>query len=330
MQTLFLLCGFVARPAFHRRGAWSFLGDRARRILVPLVLAWLVMYPAGVFLWLLGASVHGNLVKVGIPPEYVDLPLWKLWIGFFVNLQFVKAFNLVHLWFLHQLLVLYVVVLALRAVWCRVLARRPAWQSWVDRAFAALCATSFFSVVLAIPTFLVLHMMVRPWKGLVVDTPAYSLIPYLPTTLLYGLFFVVGWMLQRQPELLERFGRNCWKYLLLGVLLVAPARLVGEGSPHLRSVHLGLYAAMMWSFAIGFLGLFVRYRRTPSATWRYLADASYWIYVVHWPLVILLQIWLCDVPIHWFLKFVIINVAVFPPMLLGYHYLMRPRQGAPR
>jgi peptidoglycan/LPS O-acetylase OafA/YrhL len=105
MELFFLIAGFVGRPLYHRRGAREFVRDRTGRILVPLVLGWLVMYPLGVFLWLLGAAVSGHLAKLGIPPEFSHLPLWQLWLGFFLHMEFLKAFNLTHLWFLHQLLV---------------------------------------------------------------------------------------------------------------------------------------------------------------------------------------------------------------------------------
>ena len=33
----------------------------------------------------------------------------------------------------------------------------------------------------------------------------------------------------------------------------------------------------------GLIGLFLRYMGKPSPRWRYMADASYWIYIVHGP-----------------------------------------------
>src|SRR5262249_42957440 len=79
MELFFLLAGFVTPLMLQRRGIGGFVRDRAGRILVPLVVGWIVMYPAGVYLWLLGAHVDGNVAKLGIPEAYLHLPLWQLW-----------------------------------------------------------------------------------------------------------------------------------------------------------------------------------------------------------------------------------------------------------
>ena len=56
---------------------------------------------------------------------------------------------------------------------------------------------------------------------------------------------------------------------------------------------------MMWGFVLGFLGLFTRFCQRPNAWGRYLADASYWIYLVHLPVVIALQIMVARWALPW-------------------------------
>ena len=41
-----------------------------------------------------------------------------------------------------------------------------------------------------------------------VDTPRQSLLPHLPTTLLFSLQFSLGWLLHRRPELLTEGRMN--------------------------------------------------------------------------------------------------------------------------
>ena len=81
---------------------------------------------------------------------------------------------------------------------------------------------------------------------------------------------------------------------------------------------------MMWSFILGILGLSVRCRRQESPRWRYLADSAYWVYIAHLPLVVWLQVWMADWPLHWTIKFPLINLIALPPIYLIYHYLVRP------
>ena len=52
----------------------------------------------------------------------------------------------------------------------------------------------------------------------------------------------------------------------------------------------------MWLLTYGLFGLFLRYMSHPSPRWRYMADASYWIYIVHVPFVMLLPLLFANVP----------------------------------
>jgi len=84
-----------------------------------------------------------------------------------------------------------------------------------------------------------------------------------------------------------------------------------------------LYAVMMWGFVLGFLGLFVRFCGKPSATWRYISDSSYWIYITHLPLIVWLQIVVAHWPWPWPVKYPLILVVAVPLLFLSYHYLVR-------
>ncbi len=329
MEIFFLIAGFFARLLLNRRGTGGFLRNRASRILVPLVVGWLILYPILVWLWLAGASVGGQLGRLGIPPEFAETPTWLLTVGFFARLQFLRQFDLTHLWFLHQLSVIYVLLLLIRCVWLVLPEAKRRLQRGADKVFAALCGSGWSAMVLAGLTAPML-MLMDSWG---VDTPQKSLLPHLPTTLLYGLLFGVGWLLHRQPSLLEKIALRWRGGLLLGVLLVLPT---GAGLdwldelgwlerpvPGLRLAYSALYALMMWGFVLGFLGLFVRVRRLPSQRWRYIADSSYWVYLVHLPLVVALQVLVARWPGHWTWKYPLILAVATPVLFLSYHYLVR-------
>lgn len=330
LELFFLIAGFFAHLLYHRRGQREFIRNRASRIVVPLVIGWAVLYPILVYLWLLGASVGGRLEAFGVPAELVSASPAYLAFGFFITGEFIQKFDLTHLWFLHQLLVLYGLFLVLRAVWHSWLDRKGKWLPWVDKRFAALCASRGKVVWLALVTAPMLLLM-RSWD---VDTPKGSLLPYLPTTLLFGFQFGLGWMLHRQPWLLQGLARGGGAgLLLLGTALVWPTnhgvwRLLGleltpMTFPWFRGLHALLYALMMWSFTLGFLGAFLRWRRKPSRVWRYVADSSYWIYLVHLPLVVWLQIVVAHWPLSWVVKFPLILAVSTPLLFFSYHFLVR-------
>jgi peptidoglycan/LPS O-acetylase OafA/YrhL len=282
-----------------------------------------------VLLWISGAAKSGQWEWVGIPAEAQGMSPWVLVIGFFLRGMFVEQFDLMHLWFLHQLLVIYVLVLGLRWVLLRYSGQSGELLRRWDRQFRAVWSSRGAAYWWILPTVPLL-MIMQSWG---VDTPRASLIPELAPTLLYGLFFLVGWGLHRQPELLREPTRRWGWHLLWGTALVLPTRFLGDifyesgllGAYYLeiRLFHSCLYAAMMWSFVLGWMGLFIRYFPEANRFWRYVADSSYWIYLVHLPVVVGLQIWVALWPGPWLIKFGLINLAAFPVLFLSYHYLAR-------
>ena len=56
---------------------------------------------------------------------------------------------------------------------------------------------------------------------------------------------------------------------------------------------------------------------------RYIADASYWLYLIHMPIVLVLQILVSQLAWPWWIKFPMILAIGFPIMFASYHYLVR-------
>lgn len=318
LELFFVIAGFFARFLLLRRGTAGFVQNRIQRILVPLVVGWLVVYPLLVSIWLWGASVSGRLQQFGVPPEALQLPVWKLTVGFFLTGAFVQKFDLTHLWFLHQLLVLYVLVVGIRwAVmrWDVSGAGMRRVDGWFNRMLT-WPGTFYWFLVPSIP----LLLLMNSW---VVDTPKESLLPHLPTTLLFGFCFLAGWLWHRQPALLDTIARRWLGYLAVGVLAWVGFGLA-EGK--IRWVRLSftlLYAHMMWGFVLGFLGLFTRFCQRANAWTRYVADASYWIYIVHLPLVVAFQVMIGRVALPWPVKYPCLCAVVFLLLFPSYHYLVR-------
>jgi peptidoglycan/LPS O-acetylase OafA/YrhL len=327
MEVFFLLCGFFARLVYQRRGVREFARNRFNRIFIPLGVGWMILYPILVYLWLAGAAKSGHWEPLSIPPEARGLPRWQLTIGFFVGGGVFAKFNLTHLWFLHQLLVLYLLAIPLRAAVHRWLS--PALPQRLDALFGRAVRSRWRLLLFLVPTVPVLLTM-RSWG---VDTPNSSLWPYLPTTALYFGFFVCGWLLHRQTPLLAGFVPGWRRSLLLGAVLVFATeglgawvwrhRATGTSLAWLRLLHATLYAGMMWAFVAGVLGLFVDRCPGASRIWRYLADASYWVYLAHLPTVVALQVAVGRWPVHWSLKYPLIVAVAVPVLFLSYHFLVR-------
>ena len=80
-------------------------------------------------------------------------------------------------------------------------------------------------------------------------------------------------------------------------------------------------AAWAWIYAL--LGVAARVITRPVPWIRYLADASYWMYLVHLPLLVAIAIPLADLPWPIVLKLLLTWVVATVVMLLSYDLMVR-------
>ncbi|OKO75927.1 acyltransferase family protein [Bradyrhizobium sp. AS23.2] len=319
MTTFFLMAGFFARMSFHRRGAWDFVRDRLQRIGLPLVIGWPIVFTpmALIVIWASSLANGGPTSGArGWPPALPNFPL-------------------VHLWFLYVLLELYVAMLLLRSViaW---LDASGTLRTVLDRLFAWIMRNPLATPVLAIPIGIAFSLDQRWITAMGVRTPDQSLVTNAQAWIGFGTAFGVGWLLHRQIDLLRLLERRWFPHLLLAVGLIlinfvlsgvtssAPgAPRLPLSSATLRLVSAILYAPAIWISTFAVLGLALRFMSGFSPTWRYLADASYWLYLIHTPIVMALQVAVSQLDWPGPIKFAIILVVALPPMLASYHLLVR-------
>jgi peptidoglycan/LPS O-acetylase OafA/YrhL len=146
----------------------------------------------------------------------------------------------------------------------------------------------------------------------------------------FGYFFLVGTWLGRYRSQLGRLipCSNYYLVLLIPVSLALqqlmrgqPAGGGGNGHPMLVAVSCALLA---WLSIFGYLGLFLRFCQQRRAGLRYLADASYWIYLSHLPVVMLAQVALARVPGWPVAKFLAVTGIALLLGVASYQWLVRP------
>ena len=59
------------------------------------------------------------------------------------------------------------------------------------------------------------------------------------------------------------------------------------------------YGVAIWCWSFAVIGLAMRFLSRENARVRYVADASYWIYLVHLPVVVAFQVVVGHLPLHW-------------------------------
>ena len=76
-----------------------------------------------------------------------------------------------------------------------------------------------------------------------------------------------------------------------------------------------------WIFAA--IGLFLRFFDRESHVWRYLSDASYWIYVIHLPVVTTLQVALVRLDLSCWTKFFLCSTGAILISVVSYQLVVR-------
>lgn len=285
MPTFMWLAGYFSRALLDGRGVRAFVRNRLTRIALPLVVLVVPMSIGLGLVWDWGRAVGERAEVAAHIPKLQRSEV---------------AIVLGHLWFLYYLL-----WLSLGAFVLSRLARAPARLP-----------------VLAVP-FAVTTGVLLVAGRLHTDTPM-GFVPDVSILLYMGAFFAWGWLVQGRPDELARYGRRAWHALGVAPLLLAPVVLALY---HATAPVPAIVASAAFSIVTvaGLLGLCVRYCVQPRRLVRLASDASYWCYVVHVPVVVLLQVALARVPLPGPIKYVAI-VAVTAVVSFGSHAIVQARR----
>jgi len=148
----------------------------------------------------------------------------------------------------------------------------------------------------------------------------FSILPQPHMLAYYGCFFFFGVATFDNNEIRNHRNR-AWPFLLLtGICLLLPAGIIKIDSWMLSMI---LQPAYAWAMSLGMIGLFQRWFARPNPTVTWLSDASYWIYLTHLPLVIVLQVMIRDIPLPSFIKFISLIMVTTLILLMTYERFVR-------
>lgn len=307
MALFMLLAGFFGRLVLQRRGASAYLRDRVVRILLPFIAFWpLTVLPLAI-LAVINSQVHGVPLPTdpNQPATTPDNP--------------VLAINPGQLWFLWVLMQCVLVVLAVRAVSGVVLGRDRTERvaAWCGRLLSSPAGLLFAAVPYAVALGLQGHVL----GG--INAPA-NLLPSMPALTAYLGAFAVGWALHARSDALARIARHWPLYLVAaGVLTVVGWGQSDPASTTPLPVAATVMALAGWTWVYGLLGLVTRWLTGERGWVRYLADASYWMYLVHLPLLVGFEILLVTLDWPIMVKLALTWLVVGALLVISYHLLVR-------
>jgi peptidoglycan/LPS O-acetylase OafA/YrhL len=338
MQAFFMLSGFFAHMLYHRRGAQGFLMHRIKRIGVPLLLFWPLMMVATQLLWTWGYKQMGYLA---MNPETAKLGYWEIVWGNFKSFAWLNyGFPLTHLWFLYMLLWFCAAVWLLRPVFVKYIDKQRKLRAIADRFMTFLIGRWWGSLVIGL---VAVPAMWGMKNGFGIDTPDHSLLPQWAPFIVYGLHFTFGWFLHRQPVLLESI-KKYWKVnavlSLIFIALVAFSffsvvyQVAAQGNAPqppvdpatmqvIGMIYNSIYGLASITSIFAFTSLMLAFFSRSNSLIRYLSDASYWMYLIHLPVVVLFQILVAPYTWHWSIKVATILWPSLLILLISYHFLVR-------
>jgi fucose 4-O-acetylase-like acetyltransferase len=300
LPLFFAMSGFFLALLLQRKGLEQTANNRTMRIAVPLLVGIFTLVP----LMLLASQATGTAINDhGRVAEGTPF-----------------RFELNFLWFLWYLLIadgLAVAVYLLAPKALRAAGRAVRWAIGHPIGGLALLALPTAASMWPAATW-----MTAPTRETFVPQP--EVLAY------YLLFFGLGATLYTHRDVVDAANRNAWKWAACALGAAIPAgalfslhnTALGEQA-QIHGMGLLLHAIATWSSLVALVGLADRYLNRPHPKLRYIADSSYWIYLSHLPVMVLITGLLAPTALALAPKFAIVTGASLAFSLATYPLLVR-------
>jgi glucan biosynthesis protein C len=304
MPLFFILAGFFSAMLYRKLGERNFLIARTKKIVLPFIASMLFLTPLMVieYIW---AGFNTN------PWEIDNQFHWK-------------NYPVFHLWFLEILIIITAITMiffvSIKYFFSNTYdylqrfldAGSNKNQSfWNAMILACLCFISYLS-----------------WSNFPGDQfiDAFTITQPLNKIFFYYIFFLMGWVLYCNAILFERVRRSIKINLLLGsislifLLSVRYWLFMHKDEQFIVLAALGNFAVPIAAvfLSLGIFGFFTHEKFKPSTTIDYFVKASYWIYLIHVPIILYVQFIIIDWPINIFIKYIFIVAITFAISCLTY------------
>ena len=307
MPLFFFIAGFCSLLLIEKYGSKGFITHRLKRVLLPF----LVFFPlAGAAYF--HALTWGASIVQSVPPI---LTLFA---------QMEPVLSTMHLWFLWYLI-----------QFCTVL-----WLLQKSNTLLKLLLNNIVhpvSLCLVIPLIIFVSLIDQP-----VPFPAPDkLTPTFRAYGFYGTLYLLGAGVYHRKDKIVKITCFLKMVTVIAIMslvtyfmiipeaptltMIKQAAASGQFSPsgswHVLQSAIQTIAIISWTALVLMLGQ--RYLNQQSVQSRFISDASYWVYLVHVPVLIYIQMPLINLECSAILKFIISVAVTFTLSLLSYYLLVR-------
>ena len=228
-------------------------------------------------------------------------------IGLVMLIFFAPIFH--HLWFLYYLI--WLVVGFIVITWLLGKLKWKALPDWL--------VTSPLRWLWLLPVTFLPQLLMNDSFG---PATAAGFLPWPPILIYYAVFFFFGAVCFGRDTFETKVGK-LWP---VSFVLAVPPLLAGLCLVKSQNNGLLLAAcsvAYAWLMIFGFIGFFRHFFSGENPRIRYISDSSYWLYIMHLPVIMFVQAMISTWNMPSFPKFLIACAATTLPLLLIYEFVVR-------
>ncbi len=302
MPLLFLLAGSSTFFALHFRTSRQYVGERFKRLFIPLLFGILVIIPPQVYIERISTWMTTRTSPINFTGTF-----FQFYPRFFECCYSDGNLTWQHLWF-----ILYLIVYSLVALPIFRHFRTPAGQARIS-GLAAIFGRGANIFWLALP-LVVIEIALRHrfphWQDLIHDWTNHFH---------FMTVFIYGYVLFADERFQDAIARNKKRALALGIVGTAGyfaaiyfARAV-VGQPSMETLgywaQMSLRALSEWGWIVAFLGYGRQYLNKPSRLLRYASEIAYPFYILHQTVIVILGYYVLRWDAGILVKYAIISTA---------------------
>ncbi|WP_064198255.1 MULTISPECIES: acyltransferase family protein [Emticicia] len=303
LSLLFFISGVGVSFAMKSRTSKQFIGERTKRLLLPLIFGMFVIVPPQIYFERLQSQAFEGSYWSFYPSVFAFVPYPE------------GSFSWHHLWF-----VAYLWVFSLLATpfftWIK--AKNLRFFSSDSNAFLRL-------ILLIIPLAATYFLLRKSWPV------THNLTSDWYNFTLSLLFFINGYLLGREAKVWDTIEKNRKIFLFIAIFIILLSKtydaLFGalpENTWKILLLNSILKMTHIWFMILAIAGFAKHYLNFSNSFVSYANEAVYPFYILHQTITVSIGFYMADWPMSVIPKFFILVLGTFGGSFMIYHFLIKP------